>query len=462
MKKKILFLICIFASITVFSQDITGKWIGSIEIQGQKLKIGFDIQKSGTGYIAKMDSPDQGAFGLPTTSTTFVDNQVEITATGLGIEYKGIWGGDSINGIFKQGGLSLPLVLKRGKNAEQIRPQIPIAPFPYHTEDVTIPYEKEEIELSGTLTLPDTNTIVPAVILIAGSGPNDRDETIFGHKPFLVMADYLTRNGIAVLRYDKRGTGKSTGNYQLATTYDFADDVKLAIEYLKKRKEIDKTKIGLIGHSEGGIIAPMVAADNKDVAFIVLMAGMGTKGIELLLDQNLKSMQSQNVEPETINKLMPVVEDVLNTAKDWEPTEEKRVILRDKIVSLWESLPLVMQLQVNKDNFTRSTYNSMVTPWFRKFASLEPTEYIKNVKCPVLAINGEKDSQVPADKNLKIIEDALTKGGNKRFVIKKYPNLNHLFQESNTGLVDEYVKIEQTISPLVMNDITEWIKKTIK
>jgi fermentation-respiration switch protein FrsA (DUF1100 family) len=342
------------------------------------------------------------------------------------------------------------------------RPQTPAKPYPYIEEEVTILNKKDNISLSGTLTLPGRDSIYPAVILIAGSGPNDRDETIFGHKPFLVLSDYLTRNGFAVLRYDKRGVGRSTGDYKKATTADFASDAKEAIAYLQTRKEIDKNHIGLIGHSEGGVVASMVASESKDVKFIVLLASMGVKGNELLSVQNITELKRQNVDPETIVGLIPHLKDALKKSQEWESTENDSVSIQNKLSKVWSQLPTLFKLRTKKENFIRSTYNAMISPWLRQFLSIDPANYLEKTSCPVLAINGEKDTQVLADKNLTAIETALEKGGNNQYTIKKYPNLNHLFQVCETGDIDEYAKIEQTISPEVLEDITKWVKAQLK
>ncbi len=457
MQRNVFILLLIAFGFPAFAQNITGSWGGTLDIQGNKLRLVFNITKTDSAYVTKLDSPDQGAFGLPTTKTTFGDNRLEIVASGLGLSYSGTLEQDSINGTFSQGGMSFPLILKPVSMPELNRPQMPKEPLPYKTEEVMIANKKDDVYLSGTLTMPDSAALFPAVILIAGSGPNDRDETVFGHKPFLVLADYLTRNGFAVLRYDKRGVGKSSGDYRKATTEDFASDVQAAIEFLKQRNEIDKKRIGLIGHSEGGTIAPMVAAKNKNVDYIVLMAGMGVKASEILLDQNVILLRQEKVDSTTIENLKPVIADVLNYVSEWEGTEANKTVLRDKITQMWEKLPILLRLKVKKDVYIRNNYNVMITPWYRNFVKIDPSVYLEQVKCPVFALNGEKDSQVPAAKNLAAIESALKKGKNTHFEIKEYPNLNHLFQESETGYADEYGKIEQTISPRVLSDIVNWI-----
>ena len=371
-----------------------------------------------------MDSPTQGAFGIPTSKTTFVNRKIEIVASNLAIFYQGNLKDDSIKGVFNQNGMPFPLTLVRTENKIQMRPQEPQEPYPYNVEEVVFKNQKESIDLAGTLTIPQEKKRSPAVILIAGSGPNDRDETIFGHKPFWVLADYLSRHGIAVLRYDKRGIGKSGGEYFTATTQGFAEDAEAALNYLKTRKEIDPSKIGLIGHSEGGIIAPMIAAKNKGVSFIVLMAGLGVSGVDLSLAQNQFAFNKTSLSKEDKEHLNEMLNDIYKSVLSWT--------------------------------------DYVGTPWFRQFLKTNPSDYLQKVSIPVLAINGENDTQVEYKTNLGLIEAALKKGNNQHYTIKTYPRLNHLFQESTTGEIDEYGNIEQTISPQVLQDITNWIEAQIK
>ena len=304
MNKIILLLMLLMISSNILPQEkVSGSWEGKLQIQNNSLRIRFHIEMNDTAYSSRMDSPDQGAFDLPTTRTTFRDNKLEIIASGLGLFYRGTLGQDTIAGIFNQGGIPLPLTLYRIEQPLVARPQTPQEPLPYHSEELLIPTGKDERLLGATLTLPNGKGPFPAVVLIAGSGANDRDETIFGHKPFFVISDHLTRLGFAVLRYDKRGVGKATGSFSKATVEDFAQDANEVVDYLKQHGEIDAERIGLLGHSEGGLVASMLAADNRDIGFVVLMAAPGTTGIEIVLDQNEISLRHQAVEPETIEEL---------------------------------------------------------------------------------------------------------------------------------------------------------------
>ena len=450
---------------SLFAQEISGTWQGTLNAMGTNLEIVFHVEKQENGYTTLMDSPTQGAFGIATTKTTFENGKLEIVNSNLGIFYQGKLANDSITGTFNQNGIPFPLNLVRTIKKDQLRPQEPKPPFPYEIKDVVFTNQKDKIDLAGTLTLPKSKKKSPAVVLIAGSGPNDRDETIFGHKPFWVLADYLTRNGIAVLRYDKRGIGQSGGEYFTASTQDFAADAKAAINYLKTRKEIDTLYIGLIGHSEGGIIAPMVAAENSDVHFIVLMAGLGVGGSELSLAQNQFAFNKTALSEEGkehLNEMLKNIYQSVTTWKEYVGSEAERNQLKLDLGELWENLPAEISSTVSKEAFVKKTTANIATPWFRSFLKIRPADYLHELTIHVLAINGERDTQVDYTKNLTAIETALKKGGNKYYTIKTYPLLNHLFQKSRTGEIDEYGKIEETISPEVLSDITLWIQKQVK
>ena len=465
MRTLISFTVFLAAIATLYSQEISGTWQGELNVQGTKLEIVFHIEKQTDGYTSFMDSPTQGAFGIPTTKTTFTNGKIEVVISNLAVFYQGAIKNDSIKGIFNQNGTPFPLSLYRTEKKTQLRPQEPKEPYPYLVKDVVFSNTKEKINLSGTLTLPKEKGKSPAVILIAGSGPNDRDETIFGHKPFWVLADYLSRHGIAVLRYDKRGVGKSGGEYFTATTQDFADDAKAALNYLKTRKDIDTLKIGLIGHSEGGIIAPMIASQKKDIRFVVLMAGLGVSGEELSLAQNQFAFNKTSLSVKEKEALDEILRKVYKSVDNWTGyvgSETERNSLKKELKVLWQNLPAEIRGEVSEETFIEKTTANIASPWFRHFLKVNPSDYLQKLSIPVLVINGEKDIQVEYKSNLAAIETALKKGNNKQYKIKSYHNLNHLFQESTTGDIDEYAKIEQTISPKVLSDITNWIETQIK
>lgn len=460
MNKPAFITLLLLISSGIFAQEpIVGSWEGTLHIQNKALRIRFRIEASDSLYHSRMDSPDQGAFDLPTTRTSFRDNKLEIIASGLGLFYRGTLLQDTIEGTLNQGGMPLPLNLYRFVKTAPDRPQTPQEPFPYAAEELLIPAGDGDRVLGATLTLPAGKGPFPAVMLIAGSGPNDRDETVFGHKPFLVIADHLTRQGFAVLRYDKRGVGKSTGNFSTATIEDFANDARAVVNYLKQQEEIDPDRIGLLGHSEGGLVSAMLAAGNRDIAFAVLMAAPGTTGMEIVLDQNQISLTHQGVEPETIEELQKLNRETFGMLLEWKGTEEDRTALRDQLSRFWNKLPLLVRMKVEKEAFLRSQFNAMTMPGYLSFLRANPSLYLKEVTCPLLALNGEKDTQVPAVKNIRAITSALEIAGNKNVETRIYPGLNHLFQECITGLTDEYAKSEQTLAPVMLNEVGEWLKE---
>ena len=263
------------------AQELTGQWNGTLKVPGGQLSLIYHIVKKDSGYSATMDSPDQKAQGIPVQSVALKDSILHLDMTNFGITYDGKFKGRTIEGFFKQNGQTYPLNLQK-----HARPQEPAKPYPYYLEDVKFENKKEQVTLAGTLSMPSKSGKYPAVILINGSGPQNRNSELFGHKPFLVLSDHLTKNGIAVLRFDDRGTAESTGNFATATTRDFASDVAAGLAYLKTRPEIDIKKIGLIGHSEGGLIAPIVATESGDVHFVVLLAAPGMRGDEILALQS--------------------------------------------------------------------------------------------------------------------------------------------------------------------------------
>lgn len=339
---------------------------------------------------------------------------------------------------------------------------IPVKPYPYYSEDITFENTKDKIELSGTLTMPTKEGVYPAVVLISGSGPQNRDEELMGHKPFLVLADQLTRNGIAVLRFDDRGIGESEGDFKTAITPDFAADVESAILYLQTRKEIHKKKIGLIGHSEGGIIAPMVACINKDIRFIILLAGTGIPGSELLLLQKELIERASGVSEADIEngqKINKGAFDIISKSSDTEKLAGDTKLYFEQILN---DSPDLKPSGMNEEDFVKMAVQQLSSPWIQFFVKYNPAIILEKVKCPVLAINGEKDLQVPSKVNLTAIKNGLEKGRNKQVAIKEFPNLNHLFQECKTGSPDEYANIEQTFSPIVLTEITHWILKQVK
>jgi pimeloyl-ACP methyl ester carboxylesterase len=460
----LIFLLGLAVAKCAFGQDVTGQWNGILKVQGTQLRVVFHIDKAESGYSATMDSPDQNAKGIPVSSATFENSTLKLVATALRMEYEGILKPEGIiEGTFKQAGLSVPLNLSKEmvEKKEIIRPQNPQKPYPYYEEDVTFTNAGAGITLAGTLTLPKKEGVFPAVVLITGSGAQNRNEELMGHKPFLVIADFLTRNGIAVLRFDDRGTALSQGNFRSATTNDFATDVKAAVDYLLTRKEINKKKVGLIGHSEGGIIAPLVANSSKDVAFIVLLAGVGIPGDQLLLLQQKLIGKVLGMSDPDLQKSEKINRAVFELVKKMDSINQLQTALTILLKQEMKDNPDKPQ-DMSEDDFIQIQINRIVNPWMLNFIKYDPAPALAKVKCPVLALNGSKDLQVPPTENLEAIKSALAKGGNKNITAIELPGLNHLFQECKTGAPTEYATIEQTVSPVALDTLLAWIKKQAK
>ncbi|MDZ7333205.1 MAG: alpha/beta fold hydrolase [candidate division KSB1 bacterium] len=443
---------------------LIGVWQGKLSFPGAELRIVFHLNKSETGELTTaLDSPDQGAFNIATSRTSIVQDTLVIEVAMIRGLFKGKIAADfnSISGNWQQSGISIPLELTRTDTAPKLnRPQEPTRPYPYLEEEVTVHNEAYGVDLAGTFTRPQSKGRFPAAILITGSGPQDRDEAIFGHRPFLVLADYLTRRGIAVLRMDDRGVGKSTGDFSKATTEDFAADVLVAVNYLKTRDDVDPKKIGLIGHSEGGIVAPMVAARSKDVAFIVLMAGTGLTGEQILYQQAELIARANGANDSIIAKNRHSQEQIFAVLKhesdDSNAIRKLRPILKQSIELLSDTERKAIS---DPEIYINAQIRQLTSPWFRLFLTYDPKTALSKVKCPVLAINGELDLQVPARENLKAIEAALKAGGNNQVTIRSLPQLNHLFQTAKTGSPNEYAVIEETIAPSALQLIGDWIMK---
>lgn len=402
-------LFALLLSITAFAQNITGSWTGLISAGESSLHIVFNISQDAEGNtVCTMDSPDQSVKGIPAQIVFESSDSISICITNLGIEYNGKFNGDMICGVYSQSGLELDLDLKN----EQIvynRPQNPLPPYPYTTEEIEFVNDEANATLSGTITYPvgyKQDKKVPVVVMVTGSGPQNRNSEIYEHKPFLIIADYLARNGYATLRYDDRCVGKSTGRFQAETTKEVAKDAALAVKYLRDTKKF--SKIGVLGHSEGGNVAFMLGA-NKLVDFAISMAGVGVQGDECLYQQGVAIAKQ--------------------SGQEYQLTKEQ---LREYLIGT-------------------------MSPWYEFFLDYDPASDISKTTCPVLVMNGEKDLQVIASSNVEAIKGNLPK--NKKSQVKIYPGLNHLFQECTTGLPTEYINIEQTISPIVLEDIAAWLKQ---
>lgn len=460
--KKIFAVVLILLSIQLSAQDFSGLWHGALTINGNQLRLSIDLTKNDTGYTGKLISIDQGNATLPLQLVKTDGSKISFKGV-AGISYTGAMADSTIKGLFTQNGQNFPMEFGRRAIGKKVlkRPQEPKPPFPYISEDITFKSTSDSIQLAGTLTLPSATGKFPVVVLISGSGPQNRNEELLGHKPFLVLSDHLTRNGMAVLRYDDRGVAKSKGNFSAATSENFADDVEAAVAYLKTRKEIDVKKIGLVGHSEGGLIAPMVAARNKDVAYIVLMAGPGVKGKELLplqIELLAKAGGAKEDEVKSNLKMMNGLIDILTMNGD---TAVINAAFRAYLSNEYKALPDSVKATVSQAQFNMQ-YANLNTPWMKFFLAYDPAPALEKLKIPVLALNGSKDLQVWAPQNLRAIEKALKKAGNKKYVARELPGLNHLFQQCTTGSSSEYAEIEQTLSPALLEEITQFLQNINK
>jgi len=461
MKKIAMFFFLFILTGSLFGQEIEGQWNGILKFQGSQLRIVLTINKTDTGFVSSMDSPDQGAKDIPVNITTFEDSVLKVEVTSLGAKYEGVLTDESqIVGELKQMGITIPLTLTRviSDKATVIRPQNPVEPYPYHSEEVKFINPKDQTVLAGTLTLPKKSGKFPVVVLISGSGAQNRNEELMDHKPFLILADQLTRSDIAVLRYDDRGTAQSTGDFSKATTSILATDVEAAIRYLLTRNEIDKKKIGLIGHSEGSSIASIVAAKCKDVRFIVLMAGPGLRGEELLLLQEEKIGKVSGVTEASLSRRLALNKGAFDIIVNTTNPDVMGKELRDYLLKKVSDMPIEEKPEgISDELIVQNVIDQFTTPWFLEFLKYDPSLILRKVKCPVLALNGSKDLQVSAKENLTAIKTNLDKGGNDEVTIREYPNLNHLFQDCTTGSPAEYGVIQQTISSQVLNEISRWI-----
>ena len=369
------------SALVMFGQDVTGQWNGILKVPGAQLRLVFHVEKTETGYASTMDSPDQGANGLLVETTTFEDATIRFILSSPRIEYEGVLGSDGvITGNFKQAGQTFPMNLTREVLEKEIlkRPQEPTKPYPYHSEDITFKNEKAGIELAGTLTLPNKDGVFPVVILISGSGPQNRDEELLGHKPFLVLSDYLTRNGIAVLRYDDRGTAASKGNFGTATSKDFATDVEAGVAYLLGRKEINKKKIGLIGHSEGGVVAPMVAVNSKNIAFIVLLAGTGIPGGELLLLQQALISKVYGVSDEDVAKAQDYNRGAYAIVTASTDIEQLKTDLTSYYNTRFKDNPdFEVPQGMTADELIQSMVDQLANPWMQYFIQHDPAPVLE-------------------------------------------------------------------------------------
>lgn len=442
--------------------DLNGSWKGALEAGPMSLSIVFHIEQTNDSVIFTWDSPDQKAFDLPAIAT-IRGNELNVEIAEAYASYKGKLENDTLVGIFTQFGTDYPLRMTR--NTGNDRPQEAAIEAdqnkPYHSENVT--FTNGDMTLAGTLTVPNTGSRFPAVVFVHGTGLLDRDENISGHKPFLLMADALSRNGFVVLRYDKRGAGESHTNGPInVETALMADDAMAAVRYLAARPEVDASQVGILGHSEGGIIAFMNAANYPDeVAYIVSMAGVGVSGLELAKKQSRMISYTMGVEPdEEAQSLNDQLLDIIATDTD---SLTMRKQLQELIVNNPAQQEVIEKLKAVDPTITIEEINEfsidrMMSPDTRGLAKYDPTKYLSNIKCPTLAINGTLDCQVACDDNLVAIAHLVPHA-----TVRKYEGLNHFFQTCD-GWVgsSNYAVIQETMNPQVINDIVTWLQSTVK
>lgn len=461
---KILLSAFIFFNLfSIIAQDKTGIWQGTLDLQGTKLRIVFNVFEKDGILTSTLDSPDQGAKDIPVDTTVFENDYVKFVINSLQAKFEAAFNGEEINGIFFQMDYEFPLILKKVEKVEAIkRPQDPVPPFPYNEEEVKFRNEKAGITLAGTLTYPKTNTKYPAVVLISGSGMQNRNEEILGHKPFLIIADFLSRNGVAVLRYDDRGGFESEGDFSAADSYDFKDDALSAVNYLLTRDEIDKNKIGIIGHSEGGMIAPLAAIESENISFIILLAGIGVTGEEILVEQTEKILKAGGVKDDYIEQTIKLNKYLYSVIKEEPDDETAKEKLNNVLNFFWDNLSDEEKnlSMFNKENIIKQ-FKMLTSKWFRTLLTFDPRQHLEKLQIPVLALFAEKDLQVTPQQNLHEIENALKRGGNNKYLVQELKGLNHLFQNANTGLPGEYGTIEETISPDVLELILNWMNEQL-
>ena len=448
MKKHILIL---FLFVTVQAQaQIEGYWKGKIDLGVQKLETAFDIKAIENGYSATFDVPAQEALDISVDETTFQDGHLQMTMSAMGASYAGTLKDDVIEGEFTQYGMTFPLNLVKAdkKGQKKARPQDPQPPFNYHIEEVTFVNEKEGNKLVGTLTIPEGEGPFPAMVLVSGSGQQNRDEELMNHRPFWVIADYCALHGIAVLRYDDRGMGGSEGEVKNATSMDFSYDAEAAFDYLRNRKEINATKVGILGHSEGGIINFMVSARRPEVAFLVSLAGPAVNGVEVLKEQQKAILRASGMTEEAVQFSSNANAQLFNIIEASNDREEADSLMR-QLVKGWGY----------NEELTEQTVSQMTLPWMYYFLKYDPTEAIVKTNCPALLLNGSKDLQVIASQNLPGYEKIITEHNKTNLTLRELPGLNHLFQHCETGSPNEYFEIDETISPEVLEMIVEFVKK---
>jgi len=443
-------------------RDLAGKWLGALKIGPTQLRLAFEIERDGETYRARMISIDQGNAKIPCGEIVAGEEQCEIKVPAIGGEFTGRWNdAGQIEGKWKQGGVGMPIVLARVESIPVVRrPQEPQEPVPYRSIEVRYEQPQGGFSIAGTLTEPMGEGPFPTVLLITGSGAQDRDEALAGHKPFLVLADALTRRGLAVLRVDDRGIGGTGGADTDPTTEDLADDVLAGVNFLKSRAEIRGDQIALVGHSEGGLIAPLSAIRTTDIAAIVLLAGPGTTGEQILYTQSAEILAADGGSPETIEANQKIQKRMFAELK-LQIDEDDRDDVERAVRTLLEQEPavdlLLKEAKVDKEDWFKRQLGACCSRWFRFFLVHDPVPTLEKVRCPVLAVIGERDLQVSPKVNLPLLQAALARSKNPDVTVQELPGLNHLFQTSKTGAVSEYGQIDETFAPAALALVGDWL-----
>ena len=446
---------------------LAGIWLGRLEAGQVSLRLLFRIAAGEQGDLTgTLDSLDQGAMGLKISRIRFEDKSVRLKLNAPPASFEGTISddGSEIVGQWKQGGRSTPLTIKRqAKAPDQARSQDPKPPYPYREEEVVFHNEQAGLKLAGTLTLPRAGKPFPALVLISGSGPQDRDESIMGHRPFLVLADHLTRKGLAVLRFDDRGVGGSEGSVSESTTEDFAGDALAGADYLRTRAEIDKARIGVLGHSEGATAAAIAAAKSAAIAFLVLVAPPGVTGEKLLYQQGAAVMKASGFDKDRIESNQRVQRQLFEIARTQLDAKEAREKIGAVLQQSWADLSEAQKQALGAGNKAaiEARAQMVLSPWFRFVLDYDPAEALRKVRCPTLALFGERDLQVPVEENLAAVQAALEAAPTKDYEAVRLPELNHLMQTSRSGLPAEYARIDETFSPRALELIADWIKERI-
>jgi pimeloyl-ACP methyl ester carboxylesterase len=460
-------ILAVLCAPVAWPQDLTGNWQGTLDVGPNQLRLGLHVSRNDAGaYSSVLDSIDQGTTGMPVRVTLVQGRELHLELPDLSATFDGSLnaGQDEIAGLFTQRGITLPLALRRVEKIETlVRAQQPQPPFPYDSEEVTYENPAAGVKLAGTLTRPRGDGPFPAALLISGSGAQDRDATLFGHKPFLILADALTRRGLAVLRVDARGVGKSTGSSTQATLDDLSGDAEAGVEYLKSRPDVDAKRVGLIGHSEGGIVGPLVASRSAGIAFLVLLAGPSVTGEQVSYKQAELFALAAGASPDAITQQRNWQQTVFRILKT-EPDTKAAV---EKINAAWNrmnaALPAAQRAATTGEEAQAvkaeidAQIASVTTPEVRSMLFHDPAETLRKVKAPVLALYGSGDLQVSAEQNLPPAAAALASGGNEDFTVSVLPGLNHLFQTCVVCIPTEYGTISETISPTVLELIGDWI-----